>query len=140
MLTEVLGHLHNYFVVSAFPATYTIEGGSIHGLPSSLLENQYIRIAGSALNDGVYKFPIAESVELADEVFDGCICGLAIPRALLVLVDEIGAWCASDAGKASGYTSESFGGYSYNKATDASGAPASWQSVFRSRLNQWRKI
>ena len=44
------------------------------------------------------------------------------------------------AGKESPYTSESFGGYSYTKATDANGAPIGWQKAFASRLNKWRKL
>jgi glycosyltransferase involved in cell wall biosynthesis len=41
------------------------------------------------------------------------------------------------------YSSESFGGYSYSKAsgTDNHGNDVtSWQSKFASRLNHWRKI
>ena len=39
------------------------------------------------------------------------------------------------------FTSESFGGYSYTKATDsATGQPATWETVFRSQLNPYRKL
>ena len=38
------------------------------------------------------------------------------------------------------YTSESFGDYSYTKATGESGAPLTWRDVFASRLNAWRKL
>lgn len=34
----------------------------------------------------------------------------------------------------------SFGGYSYSKATNASGVAVGWQDVFKSRLNTWRRI
>ena len=37
-------------------------------------------------------------------------------------------------------TAESFGGYSYTKATDANGAPIGWHKAFASRLNEWRKL
>lgn len=140
MLTEVLGHLHNYFEVSAFPGTYTIAGGGVDSLPPSLAAGQYIRIAGSVLNDGVYRLPLAADSGMVAETFDGCIFGLAVPGALLDLVSEIETWCAGDAGQATGYASESFGGYSYSRATGPDGAPLGWQGVFRSRLNQWRKV
>lgn len=140
MLTEVLGHLHNYFEAAAFPGTYAIGDGGIDNLPPSLVEGQYIRITGSLLNDGVYRLPLTADSGLVVETFSGCIFGLAVPRVLLELVTEIETWCASDAGQASGYTAESFGGYSYSRAAGADGAPLSWQGVFRSRLNQWRKV
>jgi hypothetical protein len=39
------------------------------------------------------------------------------------------------------FTSESFGGYSYTKATDsATGAQATWETVFRSQLNPYRQF
>ena len=58
------------------------------------------------------------------------------------LAKEIEAWEAKNGEVASGvYQSESFGGYTYTKATDAAtGGAMSWQSVFRSRLSAWRKI
>ena len=38
------------------------------------------------------------------------------------------------------YQSESFGGYSYTKASASNGDQVDWKTVFRSRLNRWRKI
>ena len=65
---------------------------------------------------------------------------MAVPPTLIALTAEIEAYNDSDAGKASPFTSESFGGYSYTKATDANGAPIGWQKAFASRLNKWRKL
>jgi hypothetical protein len=65
---------------------------------------------------------------------------MAVPPTLIALSAEIKAYNESDAGKASPFTSESFGGYSYTKATDANGAPIGWQKAFASRLNKWRKL
>lgn len=64
---------------------------------------------------------------------------MAVPRALIALSDEIKAWVDKN-GQESPYTSESFGGYSYSKATNAQGMAVGWRDVFRSRLNTWRKI
>jgi hypothetical protein len=65
---------------------------------------------------------------------------MAVPPGFIALAAEIEEYNRSDAGKASPYTSESFGGYSYTKATNSDGSPVSWQKVFAKRLNAWRKI
>ena len=138
MLTELCAELRNYFEVpnGRHFGKFTISGGSIAPL-DFLQEGQYFRIVGSVFNDGVYQYPAAS---LTDEVFEGAVWAMAVPAALLSLVDEIKAYNDSDAGKASPYTSESFGGYSYTKATDANGAPIGWQKAFASRLAKWRKL
>ncbi len=139
MLENVLRHVRNWFLAQdgIHTGAFTIAEGSIV-LPF-LLPGQYFRIVGSMLNDGVYKYP-AEG--LADESFDGVVWALVIPRAFLVLVSDIEAWQEKNGAAVAGpYQSESFGGYSYTKATDsATGGAVSWEAAFRSRLNQWRKL
>ena len=137
MLTEICAEIRNYFEVpnGRHFGTFTISGGSIAPL-DFLQEGQYFRIVGSVFNDGVYQYP----AELKDEVFEGAVWAMAVPPTLIALAAEIKAYNDSDAGKTSPYTSESFGGYSYTKATDATGAPISWQKAFASRLNRWRKL
>lgn len=138
MLTEICAEIRNWFVVpnGVHIGTYTISGGDIAPL-DFLQEGQYYRIIGSVFNDGVHQYP---SFDLVDEEFCGAVWAMAIPPKLLALAAEIEEYSTSDAGKTSPYTSESFGGYSYTKATDANGAPISWQKVFGSRLNPWRKL
>ena len=138
MLTELCAELRNYFEVpnGRHFGKFTISGGSIAPL-DFLQEGQYFRIVGSVFNDGVYQYP---ATSLTDEVFEGAVWAMAVPPTLIALSAEIKAYNDSDAGKASPYTSESFGGYSYTKATDANGAPIGWQKAFASRLNQWRKL
>lgn len=87
-----------------------------------------------------------ESLALTDEEFEGDIWLMAIPKTFLDLAKEIEEWEAVN-GKAgseamSPFTSESFGGYSYSKGTSSGngGNSSSWQGVFGSRLNIWRKI
>ena len=138
MLTEICAEIRNYFEVPNCRhfGTFTISGGSI--APSDFLqEGQHFRIIGSVFNDGVYQYP---ATSLTDEVFEGAVWAMAVPPTLIALSAEIEAYNDSDAGKASPYTSESFGGYSYTKATDANGAPIGWQKAFASRLNKWRKL
>ena len=138
IITEICAELRNWFVVpnGVHIQTYTISGGSIAPL-DFLQEGQYFRIIGSVFNDGVHQYPASD---LTDEVFHGAVWAMAVPPAVIDLATEIEEYNNSEAGKASPYTSESFGGYSYTKATDASGAPISWKKAFASRLNKWRKL
>ena len=138
MLTEICAEIRNYFEVpnGRHFGTFTISGGSIAPL-DFLQDGQYFRIIGSVFNDGVHKYGEAN---LTDEKFDGAVWAMAVPPAVVDLSEKIKAYNDSDAGKASPYTSESFGGYSYTKATDANGAPIGWQKAFASRLNKWRKL
>lgn len=138
MLTEICAELRNWFVVpnGVHIGTYTISGGSIAPL-DFLQEGQYFRIIGSVFNDGVHQYPASD---LTDETFHGAVWAMAVPPAVINIATEIEEYNKSDAWKASPYTSESFGGYSYTKATDANGAPISWKKAFSSRLNQWRKL
>lgn len=132
MLETVLMYLNNWFVVGRYDDTYTIEDGGIT-LPF-LVDGQYFRIVGSLFNDGVYQYP----AELTDETFDGSVWALAIPKALLSTVDEITDWTAKN-GDSGPYTSESFGGYSYSKATNAKGVAVGWRDVFAAQLAPWKK-
>ena len=138
MLTELLAEIRNYFEVpnGRHFGKFTISGGSIAPL-DFLQEGQCFRIVGSVFNDGVYQYPAAS---LTDEVFEGAGWAMAVPPSIIALSAEIEEYNKSDAGKESPYTSESFAGYAYTKATDASGAPIGWQKAFASRLNRWRKL
>ena len=138
MLTEICAELRNYFEVpnGRHFGKFTISGGSIAPL-DFLREGQYFRIIGSVFNDGVHQYPV---VDLTDEVFEGAVWSMAVPPAVIDLAAEIEEYNKS-AGKPSVYTSESYpNGYSYTRATDANGAPLSWQKAFSSRLSKWRKL
>ena len=142
MLEEILEYLHNWFISpeNIKLGTYSIESGYID-LPF-LKIGQYFKINGSDLNDGVYQYPCTE---LEDECFYGSIWALSIPKALLDLVAEIEEWqeeYGSSTALLSPYQSESFGGYSYTKASSAndSSSLVAWTDVFASRLAGWRKI
>ena len=139
MLEQVLMHLKNWFLVPGgiHEGTYTIEDGGIT-LPF-LANGQYFRICGSVFNDGLHQYPASD---LKAETFDGTVWALAVPQAIIELAAEIEAWQKKNGdASVSPYQSESFGGYSYSKATDSeSGGAVTWQSAFRSRLNAWRKL
>ena len=141
MLEQVLMHLKNWFLVPGgiHEGTYTIEDGGIT-LPF-LANGQYFRICGSVFNDGLHQYP---AVDLTDETFTGSVWALAVPNAVVTLSIDIAAWEEKN-GEAvlSPYTSESFGGYSYTKASGGNAdtsAVTGWQDAFRGRLNDWRKL
>ena len=138
MIEQICAFIHNWFEDERF---FGISEGALVGFSGRLKTGQYYRIQGSALNDGVYKYG---EDQLVDEEFNGTITSMNVPRSLVDLSEEIEAWLSTygDA-MSSPYASESFGGYSYNKKTSSVGSgadAASWQGVFRSRLNEWRKI
>lgn len=142
MLTELCQELRNWFDRERHVGTFTITGGNITA--DFLQEGQYFRIMGSIFSDGVHKYPAAG---LPDETFEGAVWALAIPQAVIKLAQEIQAWQTkyggADGVATSPFASESFGGYSYTKGSSASSAGAqtsTWQSVYKSRLNAWRKL
>ena len=138
MLEQVLMHLKNWFLVPGgiHEGTYTIEDGGIT-LPF-LANGQYFRICGSVFNDGLHQYPASD---LKAETFEGTVWALAVPQAVIDLAAEIEAWQKKNGEAASGiYQSESFGGYQYSKQTASDGGQLTVWSVFRKRLNQWRKL
>lgn len=136
MLTEICAKIKNYFQKDIRQGTFVISGGMIEPL-EFLQENQYFRIVGSTFNDGVYQYPASN---LTDEIFSGAVWAMGPPPAFIALTAEIEEWTKSDAAKPSPYSSESFGGYSYTRATNAKGNAVTWQDVFATRLNQYRKV
>lgn len=136
MLYEIMREVRNFFAApnGYREGTFTISGGAI-SLPF-LVSGEYFLVEGSALNDGVHSYPAAD---LRDETFTGVITELRPPADFLQLVSEIEEY-QTKSGTAAPYQSESFGGYSYTKATNKNGDAAGWRDVFRSRLNVWRKV
>ena len=139
MLEQVLMNIRRWFPVEGgiHSGTFIIKDGGIT-LPF-LADGQYFRICGSVFNDGLHQYNV---LDLVDETFTGTIWALAIPKAVIELADEIGKWQEKNGEAASSpFSSESFGGYSYSKSTDAeTGGAVTWQSAFRSRLNEYRKL
>ena len=139
MLEQVLMNIRRWFPVDGgiHSGTFTIKDGGIT-LPF-LADGQYFRICGSVFNDGLHQYNV---LDLTDETFTGTIWALAIPKAVIELADEIGKWQEKNGEAASSpFSSESFGGYSYSKSTDAeTGGAVTWQSAFKQQLSAWRKI
>ena len=146
MLTELCKELNNWFDTERLFGDFDIVDGKLTSeeFISKVKEGQYIRIAGSTFNDGVYKYD--PELELTDESFHGAVWLMAVPPKVLELADDISEWQTKyggvDSANMSPYTSESFGGYSYSKGAGSSESETggTWQGVFKSRLNQYRKV
>ena len=142
MLSEICKELNNWFDKERLFGKFTISNGQLRNV--SMLDGQYYRIVGSVLNDGIYRNGDTE-VPLKDETFNGAVWLLAVPQDVIKLDEEITAWVNNFGNAAnSPFQSESFGGYSYSKASGSNGSDgsngATWQSIFGSRLNNWRKL
>lgn len=133
MLTKICEEINNWFDIKRVIGKFTISGGSLI-LPEKLRPNQYYRIIGSLYNDGVHS---CDDV-LEDEEFDGAVWYMAMPDDVIKLSTLVAEY--EDTNKPTPYTSESFAGYAYSKATNAVGAPIGWRKVFAEELNRWRKI
>lgn len=147
MLTELCGYLRNWFDRDRYIGKFEIVGGKISAnIDMTLLENQYIRIVGSLLNDGVYQYHADGIDGLQDEAFDGAVWSLAIPKAVVDLSAEIDDWKAKyeavDSAAMSPFSSEniSANSYGYTMSSVESVGKMNWQNFFAARLSQWRKI
>lgn len=145
MLGEVLRCLNNWFEVPGKRLTgfFQVEGGALTLPDGWLLDGQYFRIEGSVFNDGLHQWP---AVDLRDETFTGRVTALAIDPELIELSNRIDTWKSkySEAVE-SPYQSESFGGYSYTKASGNGSQGGSqgcltWRDAFRSELKHWSKL
>lgn len=151
MLEVVMRHIRNYFIRDHHTGNFTISGGTISP-HDFLLEGQRFYVTGSYLNDGVYTYHAGGITDdddnlvvgLRDESFAGTIFALAVPPTFIALVQQIVEWVGKFGDVVnSPYQSESFNGYSYTKASGGAGGASggsTWQDVFRSQLNEWRKV
>ena len=140
ILTQICGELNNWFDDHgrhAVRGTFAIKGGTL--LLDNIAEGQCVRIVSSKFNDGVHMFPF---YDLQDETFTGSIIPMRIPTEVMTVAAEIQRSAEDDAtgGGLSPYTSESFGGYSYTRATDSNGVPADWRTLYARKLDRWRKL
>ena len=135
MLEQVLQHPNNWFLVpnGIHTGGFTVQDGGIT-LPF-LQDGQYFRVVGSIFNDGLHQYP---AEDLTNETFDGAVWALAVPKSVIALAEEIKVWATKN--QPGAYTSESFGGYSYTRATNAKGAAVGWQDAFTAQLAPYRKL
>lgn len=149
-LTEICADLRNYFPPLKkkldksyiHSGSFNISSGSIAPL-DFIKPNQYFRIVGSDMNDGVWQNNADSLKELIDEEFDGDIWAMAVPRDFIVLCEDIQKLNAKIDQMAlveKGYASESWGGYTYSLSSSAPAGIVEWKSRIDKRLNMYRKI
>lgn len=150
-LTMLCREVNNWFERSRYSGLFKITNGSIDlnelVTDNSLQSGQYFRIMGSVFNDGVHQYPASD---LTDETFTGIVCPMAVPADFIGLLNEINAWLekyGNNDAVNSPFASESFGGYSYSKASSYAGSgtgdssdPTTWMGHFKGKLNKWRKL
>ncbi len=150
MIYNVCKYCKNFFFRhdNIYTGAFSISNGELTGncdgqsvtLADMVKSGQYYLIAGSDLNDSIHQ---CGRDTLEDELFYGNVYPLSIPKAFISLVQEIADWQTKNGEKVtSPFSSESFGGYSYTKASGLSSesGAASWQDAFRGRLISYRKI
>ena len=147
MLEEAMRYVNNRFDrdaqgnwVGSRSGAFDVSGGTLEiaGIP----EGQFFWVEGSALNDGLHRYP---DTTMEDESFEGRVVLLRVPRAFAELCDEIEAWVDANSKAIDGpYQSESFGGYSYSRETGGAQGnempAAAWQAHFGARLRPYRKL
>lgn len=141
MLQNVLQAINNYFVNDYCDLTSISSNKLVVKEPSIFVKGQYVLVLHTKLNDGVYLIDEIENNELTisseDELLpetskDMVICGLAIPRAILQITDEITAYNEKHD---VGVKSESLGDYSVTYGSD----DVSWITAFRKKLAPYKK-
>lgn len=144
---RVCSYLRNWFdnTQSKYAGEIVIENGALQQT-YNIKSGQYFRIVGSSLNDGVYQYPVTM---LNDEVFNGLIAPMAIPTAVLEIMNKIETWENKyfnvSGASMSPFSSESISGvYSYSKSTGANDTAkdksGTWQGTFGAELAPWRKM
>ena len=147
----IMEYLHNYFYRFKEKGTFTINFNSVtiggEDLKGKYVKGQYVRIKGSAVNDGIYKVVAVESDELpgitlegclSDETFTGYICSLGVPKSFIELSDDVQSYISEH--KTEDMVSESFGGYSYTRMNSSASGLTGWQLAFKSRLAPYRRM
>lgn len=155
-LSEICLECKNFFLKNGnsdiHSGTYRIQDGAISNT-DFLIENQYFRIVGSKLNDGVYRNDSESLSKLANETFDGAIWDMSVPPAFVKMCEEISKWEEKYGGvngvANSPYSShsESFSKYSesWSKSSGGSNADGSasgntWQGIYANQLRKWRRL
>ena len=141
-IESLMKECNNYFYRWKETNTFAIENNSITVL-GKYLAGQYVRIVGSIANDGVYQIETYADnkitiIGLNNEVFEGTIYGLSVPKDFAELKNNIEAY--NEKAVISNTSSESFNNYSVSYAKDENGKPLQWQDIFKDNINIYRQM
>lgn len=132
----VMRHVRNYFERGWVDGTLVISGGVL----SVPVDAPYIAITNSRYNDGVHRM-LSDTVAehpLRDETFSGRIWLLYPPANFLDLCADASSF--DEKNPAGALKSESFGEYSYTRASAGSGDLLTWETALASRLMPYRRM
>ncbi len=143
-LEVLMQECNNYFYNTWEKDKFAISNGVIT-TRGKYLVNQYIKIEGSILNDGVYKVESMAGNKinitgLSDEIFEGCIFGLKAPKGFIDLSEKIKVYLDNPKVVPSDISSESFNNYSWSKGKKSNGANITWNDIFVDDIRSFRQI
>ena len=139
-IADVMRACRNFFPYSYKDATYNINAaGKI--TPAEDMVG-YVAVQGSHLNDGVYRctngmLEDGRDMDFYAETFTGRVWMLTPPRDFIAIVSEIEQYEKKNA--VSPMQGESFGAYSYTKASGKRGV-LTWQEAFADRLRPYMRL
>lgn len=141
-IESLMKECNNYFYKWKETNTFTINNNTIE-VTGTYLVGQYVRIVGSIVNDGIYQIETYTSgkitiIGLTDEVFEGTIYGLSVPKDFIELESKIETY--NNKNVISNKSSEGFNNYSVGYAKDKNGKPLQWQEIFKSDINIYRQM
>lgn len=154
MLTQICQELRNWFDrgLPKYHGIIHIADGvvTVDGVLPSLQTGQHYRLIGTVFNDGVHVWGLGSQDLVPEADVDATLWEMRVPPVVVELANDIAAWqdkygCV-ESENMSPFSSESFAGYSYSKASGGGsssgggGSTVDWRSAFASRLNRWRKI
>ena len=136
-IAAVMRSVRNFFTRGFYRGQIAITGNAL--LPAQ--DAPYIAIQGSRHHDGVYRVINGNLQDMSDgmpdETFDGIAWKLYPPVDFISLCQQISAY--DDKNPTGAPTSESFGDYSYSRASGPSGT-LTWEEAFARRLIPYRRM
>ena len=141
-IEAVMAECHNFFEDGYADAEFTVTANGTLTPAVGVLDNQYVCIRGSTFHDGVWqmvsgKLTRSEDDDFPAESFTGRLWYLHPPGAFLDIVESITAFDQKT--PVTGLQSESFGGYTYTRASGSQGA-LRWQEAYSSMLMPYRRM
>ncbi len=130
-IAAVMRHVHNYFERGFIDGEFTVSGGVLNPMPRA----PYVAITGSVWHDGVYR--IDELREQPEETFVGRVWALHPPDDFIRMCEQIATY--DEQNPAGALQSESFGEYSYARASCQNGV-IGWQTAFAQQLVPYRRM
>lgn len=134
-MEQVMRECNNFFENCKYTGVVSISGGKL--VPD--VGAPYVYVAGSKALSGVYSLADGrfEDADVMDEEFSGTLWYLYPPKAFTDIVKEMAEFEARS--PAGGFVSESFGQYSYSRATGSKGVLTA-QEAFADRLRPYRRM